>query len=380
MRFGFKQKKIDHTKDIGPAKDLKEKIRILQNKISNLDKEKLFLLESLPNIPMDDVPDGDDESGNVVLRKCGNLPDFNFSPKDHVELGEGLGLIDTQTAAEVSGSRFSYLFGDAALLELALVSYAVRVLTDEEVIKKIGQQVCPDYPVGTFTPVVPPQMIRPEVFKRMGRLEPKEERYHIPSDDLYLIGSAEHTLGPMFMDKIIPESKLPLRFVGFSTSFRREAGSYGKDTRGILRVHQFDKLEMESFTIPADSEKEQKFIVGIQEYLMTSLGLPYQVVSICTGDMGAPDARQIDLETWMPGQGRYRETHTSDLMTDYQSRRLNTRYKSKDGALHYVHMNDATAIAVGRIIVAILENYQTAEGKVEVPALLQSFLGKKIIG
>ncbi|HUZ92396.1 MAG TPA: aminoacyl--tRNA ligase-related protein, partial [Candidatus Paceibacterota bacterium] len=210
--------------------------------------------------------------------------------------------------------------------------------------------------------------------------EPKEERYYIPSDDAYLVGSAEHTLGPLHMDETIPEENLPLRYVGFSTAFRREAGSYGKDTKGILRVHQFDKIEIESFTLPEYAVTEQDFIVAIQENMMWELELPYQVVQICTGDMGGPDARQIDIETWIPSQGKYRETHTSDYMGDYQARRLNTKVKRKSGKTEFVHMNDATAFAIGRTLIAIMENYQTKDGKIEVPKVLQKYLGKKVIG
>lgn len=207
----------------------------------------------------------------------------------------------------------------------------------------------------------------------MARLEPKDERYYVQSDDLYLVGSAEHTLGPLHMDKVLKEEELPVRYIGYSTAFRREAGSYGKDMKGILRVHQFDKLEMESFSLPEDSVNEQNFFVAIQEYLMQELKVPYRVVQICTGDMGGPDARQIDIECWMPGQNRYRETHTSDLMTDYQARRLNTKVKRKNGT-EFVHMNDATAIAVGRTIIAIMENYQTENGTVKIPKALQKYM------
>ncbi|MEK7129446.1 MAG: aminoacyl--tRNA ligase-related protein, partial [Patescibacteria group bacterium] len=189
----------------------------------------------------------------------------------------------------------------------------------------------------------------------------------------------EHTLGPLHMNETIEEGKLPLRYVGFSTSFRREAGSYGKDTKGIFRVHQFDKLEMESFTVPEDSIKEQDFFIAVQEYLMQSLEIPYQVVMICTGDMGAPDARQLDIESWIPSEGKYRETHTSDLMTDFQARRLNTKVRKKDGKTEFVHMNDATAFAVGRTLIAILENYQQKDGSIRVPKVLQSFIGKDVI-
>jgi seryl-tRNA synthetase len=221
-------------------------------------------------------------------------------------------------------------------------------------------------------------MIKPEIFRRMARLSDadKDERYYLQQDDAFLIGSAEHTLGPIHVDSTLTENQLPLRYIGFSTSFRREAGSYGKDTGGLFRVHQFDKLEMESFTVPEDSHTEQDFIVAVQEYLVHSLGIPYQLIAICTGDMGKPDARQLDINSWLPGQNKYRETHTSDLMTDYQARRLETKVKRKTGETQYAHMNDATAIAIGRFIIAILENYQQADGSVKIPEVLVPFMGK----
>jgi seryl-tRNA synthetase len=194
-----------------------------------------------------------------------------------------------------------------------------------------------------------------------------------------LVGSAEHTLGPMHMDKIFSENELPLRYVGYSTAFRREAGSYGKDTKGILRQHQFDKLEMEVFSLPENSVQEQNLLVAIQEYVLQKLNLPYQVVMVCTGDMGFPDNRQMDVETWMAGQGKYRETHSSDLTTNFQSRRLNTRVKRTDGKVEFVHMNDATVIAIGRILIAIMEDYQQEDGTIKIPEVLQKYLGKEFI-
>ena len=364
--------------DIKRASEIKRELKNLEPQLKNIEKQLNTLLRQLPNLIHPDVPPGKDETENKVMRKWGKPTKFSFKPKDHLELGENLGVIDVETASEVAGSGFGYLKGDAALLEFALVQYAFSVLSDEKILKIIADKVSKGYNSKPFTPVVPPVMIRPDVMDKMARLEPKEERYHILGDDLYLVGSAEHTLGPMHMDEIIPEEELPIRYVGFSTSFRREAGSYGRDTRGILRVHQFDKIEIESFTTPENSVVEQDFIVGIQEYLMQSLKIPYQVIAICAGELGAPDYRQIDIEVWLPGQGRYRETHTSDLMTDYQARRLNTRFKGDSGT-EFVHMNDATVFAIGRTIIAILENYQQKDGSVKVPAPLVPYVGKKII-
>ncbi|MBI4457636.1 serine--tRNA ligase, partial [Candidatus Uhrbacteria bacterium] len=306
---------------------------------------------------------------------------FSFKVKDHMALGEALGLIDSERAAEVAGTRFTYLLGDLVLLQYALVRLAFSVLTDKSELEKVIAKAGLNASAAAFVPVVPPLMIRPEVMERMARLEPRDERYHIPSDDVYLIGSAEHTLGPLHMDDTLKEAELPKRYVAFTPAFRREAGSYGKDTRGILRVHQFDKIEMESFSLPEQSRAEQDLFVAIQEHLMSSLGIPYRVVQVCTGDMGGPDSRQIDIEAWMPGQDRYRETHTSDLMTDYQARRLNTRVRRGQGGTEFVHMNDATVLAIGRVLIAIMENYQREDGTIAIPDVLVPFMdGKKVIG
>lgn len=344
------------------------------------------ILVSIPNIPSSDTPVGKDESENVVARSWGEPTRFDFKPFDHVDLGKKLDIIDVELSSKVSGSRFNYLKNETVLLEFALIQLGIKTLTDEKLLADIASKVNrynTERSIVTkpFVPVVPPVMVKSEVYRRMGRLteENKEDKYSFPEDDLYLIGSAEHTLIPMHMDEVIEEEKLPLRYVGFSTAFRREAGTYGKDTRGIIRVHQFDKLEMVSFTLPHDSDNEQMFFVAIQEYLMQSLGLPYQVMRICTGDMTAPDARQIDINTWMPGQNQYRETHTSDMNTDFQSRGLNTKFKRKDGTKEFAHTNDATVFAIGRMLIAIMENYQQKDGSIKVPEVLIPYVGKEVI-
>ncbi len=364
------------AKEISNLKDRKEALKALEEQKRVIDVKFLELMYQIPNIPLSDVPIGHDETQNKVLKKWGDIPQFKFTPKDHLDLGQTLGIIDIQSAAKISGARFSYLKRAGALLEFALINFAFSILTSEKKLKKIADSRKGHSP-KPFVPVIPPVMIRPDVFAKMGRLseEDKEERYYLQKDDLYLVGSAEHTLGPMHMDQTFNQSDLPVRYLGFSTSFRREAGSYGRDTRGILRVHQFDKIEMESFTSPEDSRTEQDFFVAIQEYLMQALEIPYQVVLVCTGEMAKPDARQIDLETWMPGQGKYRETHTSDLMTDFQARRLNTKLRRKDGITEFAHMNDATAFAIGRTLIAILENYQQSDGSVVIPKVLREFVG-----
>lgn len=376
------QKKLGAERKIEEAKKLKVEILKTEEKIKSIEEKRLELARQIPNLLHANVPDGKDESENKVIRTWGNPPKFTFKPLDHVELGLKLGIIDSERAVKISGARFTYLKGGAALLQFAIIQHTLATLTDPKKMKKIASTVEKGYNPKPFVPVVPPVMIKPEPYIRMARLSPadKDERYYLQQDDAYLIGSAEHTLGSMYMDETLKEEDLPIRYIGYSTSFRREAGSYGKDMKGILRMHQFDKLEMESFTTPEMSEREQKLFVAVQEYLLQSLELPYQVVQICTGDMGKPDANQIDIETWMPGQNRYRETHTADLMTDYQTRRLNTKVRRTDGSSVYAHTNDATAFAIGRILIAIIENYQTKEGAIAIPKVLRPYMGglKKI--
>jgi seryl-tRNA synthetase len=360
---------------------LKAGMQELEDRFKTATEEWTKLMLAVPNLPSPDTPEGPDESGNQVIREWGTPPTFPFTPKAHWDLGKDLDLIDTEKAGEVSGARFAYLKGDLALLQFALLQFALKVLsTKSELEKVIAEAKLEGVSAKPFVPVIPPVMVRTEVMGRMARLHPMDERYVLEKDDLVLVGSAEHTLGPIHMDEVIPEEKLPLRYVGYSTAFRREAGAAGKDTRGILRQHQFDKLEMESFSRPEDGYKEQELFVAIQEYLMRSLGLPYRVMLICTGDMGKPDQRQFDIETWMPGQDTYRETHTADYMGSYQARRLNTRLKDANGELTQVHMNDATAFAVGRTLIAIMENYQQEDGTIRVPEVLVPYVGKEILG
>jgi len=358
---------------------IKKETALIEAKLPDLEREFMALMIAMPNIPSADTPIGKDDSENKVLRETSDKPKFDFKPKEHWELGAALDLIDNERAANVTGPRFTYLKGDLALMQFALIQFALDILTSADTLEKIKNDAGINITNKAFMPVIPPVFIKPAVLNRMARLEPRDERYHTEADDLYLIGSAEHTLGAMHMDEIIPAENLPVRYVGYSTAFRREAGAAGKDTRGILRMHQFDKLEMESFCLPEQSYQEQDFFVAIQEYIMSKLGLPTRVVICCTGDMGDPDHRHLDLETWMPGQDKYRETHSADLMTSYQSRRLNTRFKRKDDKPDFVHMNDATAIAIGRTLIAIMENYQRADGSIKIPEVLQKYMGKSVI-
>ena len=373
------RKEAAQAKDVERGRELKAQSGELESALAAAETHANALLLRVPNLPSDDTPIGKDDSENVVLRKWGEPRAFDFEPKDHMAIGAALGIIDSEKAVAVAGARFTYLKGDLVLLQMALTNFVFSILTHEGILKTIIDQSGLPVPSTPFTPISPPLMIRPDVFQRMARLEPRDERYHIPSDDAFLIGSAEHTLGPLHMDETLRESELPRRYVAFTPAFRREAGSYGKDTKGILRLHQFDKIEMESFSLPEAGIDEQNFFVAIQEHLMRALGLPHQVVMTCTGDQGDPDARHLDIETWMPGEAKYRETHSADYMTDFQARRLATKVKRADGTSQFVHMNDATAVAMGRTLIAILENYQQADGSVTVPEVLVPYMGKDVM-
>ena len=367
------------VQDIETGKRLKSESEQLEPAGKAAEKKFLALMLQVPNLPSPDTPVGPDESANQVLRQVGEKPKFNFPAKDHQELGLALGLIDTETAGKIAGARFAYLKGDLVLLQFALIQFCFSLLTAGDDLAEIARAAGLSIPVTPFTPVLPPVFVKPAVQNRMARFLTPEEHYLFPNDDLMLIGSAEHTLGPLHMDETLAEKRLPIRYVGYSTAFRREAGAAGQDTKGILRQHQFDKLEMETLCLPEQSIQEQNFLVAIQEHILTALGLPYQVVAVATGDLGFPDYRQIDLETWLPGQNRYRETHSADLTGSFQARRLNTRVRRADGKIEPVHMNDATVLALGRTFVAIMENYQTAEGRVRVPTVVHTYLDKTVI-
>ena len=363
---------IAEAKTAGPK--LKEELKELTETYQTIDQELLTLLKQVPNLPSSDVPPGTSEDDNVVVKTVGDKPSFDFAPKNHWQLAEAHDLIDKERAAKVAGARFAYLKGDLLKLHFALLHFAMAILTDEKTLQHIAAEAGLKVSPKPFTLILPPLMIRTEPYDAMDRLEPREERYKIEGEELWLQGSAEHVLGSMHAGEIIPEESLPLRYAGYATSFRREAGSYGKDMEGIVRMHQFDKLEMESLTTAETSRSEHDFLIAIQEYLMRKLGLPYRVLLKCIADIGKPNARGVDIDAWLPGQNRYRETHTADYMTDYQARRLQTRVRRKTGALELVHTNDATALSQ-RPLIAILENYQQADGSVKIPEVLQTYTG-----
>jgi len=353
----------EKNKIILEMKELDRNSDRLDKNLKDLDKKFHKLICRIPNICLEGVPVGREEDSKVI-EKVGKKTEFDFKEKDYMEIGEKLGLIDVKRAAKIAGTRFGFLKGKAVLLEFALISFVFDILT------KKG-----------FIPVIPPVMIKSEMAMGMGFIQQTddEEAYYLPKDDLYLTATSEQSLGSMHAGEIFSEKDLTRRYAGFSTCFRREAGSYGKDTKGIFRVHQFDKIEMFSFAKPEDSEKEHRFLLKTQKELMDKLKLPYQVVNIASGDLGLPAAKKYDIEVWIPSENRYRETHSTSNCTDFQARRLNIRYKDKKGKLCLVHTLNGTAFAVGRIIIAILENYQQKDGSVKVPEVLQKYLNFKEI-
>ena len=360
-----KQKTLGEEKKIEEAKKIKIEIQYLEEEERNINKKRQELLLKIPNLPDDSALAGQSEKDNSVVKEVGEKPQFDFEPKDHMELGVSLNLINTEIAARVAGARFGYLLNEAALMEFGLITLAMKEAVKEG-----------------FTPVVPPVMAKSEIMREMGKGKFLEEgeAFYLPADDLYLVGSAEHTIGPLHMGDILKEEVLPKRYIGFSTAFRREAGSYGKDTKGILRVHQFDKVEMFSFSDPKFSKEEHAFLLSMQERFISLLKLPYRVVEVCTGDMTFGDARQFDVEIWIPSQKTYRETNSCSNTTDYQARGINARLRRKNGEIEFLHMLNATGIAIGRILIAIMENFQTKEGNIKVPEVLQPYVGKELIG
>lgn len=350
--------------EIQQAQALKTQIKKIEPNLEQTERELQGLMLQVPNLPADEVPVGKDEKDNVVLREVGKKPKFSFKPKDYLTLAEKIDLIDVKRAAKTSGTRFGYLKREAALLEFALINLAFDALAKEK-----------------FIPVIPPVMLKSEMARGMGYLEQgdKEDAYYLPKDDLYLVGTSEQSIGVMHADEVFAEKDLPRRYAGFSTCFRREAGSYGKDTKGIMRVHQFDKIEMFSFCHPQKSAAEHQFLLKMEERLMQLLKIPYRVIQMCTADIAHPQAAKYDIEAWLPGQNQYRETHSTSTCTDFQARRLNIRYRSKKG-LEFVHTLNGTAFAIGRMLIAIIENYQQKDGSVAVPKALQKYTGFKKIG
>lgn len=349
------QQKIDAIND---AAVYSERVRKIKPELEAAEKEYRELALGLPNPPLDDVISGKSDKDNTVNRKWGEPTKFDFKPLDHVQLGEKLNLIDIERAAKIAGSRNYFLKNQAVILEFALIQYVMKLLVEEG-----------------FQPMVPPILLNQPAMEGAGYLPDGEEEIYKTQDNTYLAGTSEQPLAGYHTGEIIDGKDLPLRYCGFSSCFRREAGSYGKDVRGILRVHQFDKVEMFSFVKPEDSKKEHEYLVGLEEKIIQNLKIPYQIVNICTGDLGAPAAKKFDLESWMPGENNYRETHSCSNCTDFQARRLNIRYRDEKGKIETLHTLNGTAVAIGRTLIAILENYQQKDGSVKVPDVLKEFTG-----
>lgn len=363
---------------IAKARALRDELSKMENDLAEKRSAFLSLFKNIPNIPTDDTPIGHSEEENRVTRQWGSPRNFGFAPKNHYEIALHQGWIDKERAAKVAGARFAYLKGDLVKLQFALISLVFDKLTDETFIAEIVKSNGLNVSTRPFEPILPPYMIRTQIYDSMDRLEPTEERYKIEGQDLWLQGSAEHVLGSMHAEEIFEEVDIPIRYLGYATSFRSEAGAAGKDMEGIIRLHQFDKIEMESFSTSDTAHEEHLFLSAIQERLMQLIGIPYQKLLKCTFDIGKPNAKGSDIEAWLPGQDKYRETHTADYMTDYQARRLNTRVRRTDGSLEFIHTNDATAFACGRTMVAIIENYQNEDMSVDIPAALRPYMGGRI--
>jgi seryl-tRNA synthetase len=344
---------------------LKETIESGKAELEQVEADLRGIVSGLPNLPDPDAPDGMTEEDALVLREEGEPPSFDFAPRDHLEIGTGLGLIDMEAGARVSGSRFAYIKGDLVLLELALVRFALDLVRGE------GHE-----------PVVPPVLVREEALVGTGFLPgDRDQIYEVPKDDLFLVGTSEVPLAALHADEILEADRLPLRYAGFSTCFRREAGAAGRDTRGIFRVHQFDKVEMFSFVEPSESAAEHERLLAIEERILAELEIPYRVVNVAAGDLGAPAAKKYDCEAWIPSQGRYRELTSCSNTTDYQARRLGCRYRSGDDeAPQAVHTLNGTAVAVGRTMIALIENRQEQDGGFTLPTILHSYGSPEKIG
>lgn len=364
---------------IAEGKHIKETLASLEKELEPTENTFMEILKAVPNVPLDMVPVGATEDENVVMKQVGDKPDFSFEPKNHAQIAEAKGWLDKERAVKVAGSRFIYSKGDLVLLEFALWQYGFSVLTNQDILQDIIKTNGLTLSSKPFVPVLPPAVAKKEVFEATGRLNKEEQTYKIEDEDLWLNASAEHTMAPMYMDEIIPAEDLPLRYVGYTTAFRREAGTYGKDTEGLFRLHQFNKLEMECFTDAKTSFDEHLFQIAIQEYFMQQLKIPYQVLEKCTADIGRPNAKGVDIEAWLPSQNTYRETHTADHITDYQTRAMKTRVRHTDGSVQFAHTNDATAFSQ-RPLIAIIENFQQEDGNVAVPEVLWPYMGgKKVI-
>jgi len=360
-----RQRGEEAAEQMAAVAELKQTIESGKAELEQVNADLQRVVTGLPNLPDPDAPEGMTEEDAVVLREEGERPSFDFEPRDHLEIGSELALIDMEAGARVSGSRFAYLKGDLVLLELALVRFALDLVREE------GHE-----------PVIPPVLVREEALVGTGFLPgDRDQIYEVPKDELFLVGTSEVPLAALHADEILTADQLPIRYAGFSPCFRREAGAGGRDTRGIFRVHQFDKVEMFSFVEPSKSAEEHERLLAIEERILAELEIPYRVVNVAAGDLGAPAAKKYDCEAWIPSQGRYRELTSCSNTTDYQARRLACRYRpNEDEAPEPVHTLNGTAVAVGRTMIALIENRQEREGGFTLPTILHSYGSPARIG
>ncbi len=360
-----KRNKIaDEKKFSEEGKIIKEQLKDKEPELDMIFKEYSETLQKIPNLPSDKAPIGKNDKDNVEVRKWGTPAKFKFEPKSHIELGKSLGILDFETGAKVTGSQFFFLYGDGALLELALTRYALEKLSEHG-----------------FLPVITPDLAKSRYYLGTGYMPKGDEAqtYTIEGEDLGLIATAEVTLAGSHADEVIPEEKLPLKYAGYSHCFRQEAGAYGKYSKGLYRVHEFSKVEMFIYCKPEESDKFHELILKMEEEIYQELGLPYRVIEMCTGDLGAMAARKYDVEVWMPGRGDYGEVTSTSNCTDYQARNLNIKFRRKTGETEYLHMLNGTAIVMSRVPLAILENFQQKDGSIKIPEVLQKWMGKDVI-
>jgi seryl-tRNA synthetase len=362
--IGKRKSKGEQTAELeGKVKEIKEKIEGLEDKLSKVEEQLKGVMLSIPNIPHQSVPVGKDETENVEVRRWGVPRDFDFEPKAHYEIGEALGILDFERGASLAGSRFTVMWGWGAKLERALINFMLDFHTSRG-----------------YKEVWVPHLVKPEILEGTGQL-PKfeEDLYFCERDGLYLIPTAEVPLTNLFRDTILEEKDLPIYLTAYTPCYRREAGAYGKDIRGIIRQHQFDKVELVKIVHPDTSDEELEKLTADAEEILKLLGLPYRVVALCTGDLGFASAKTYDIEVWFPSQNKYREISSCSNCTDFQARRMNTRFKDSEGRKRFVHTLNGSGLAVGRTLAAILENYQQKDGSVVVPEVLRDYLKAEVI-
>lgn len=358
------RKQAAQKKDIKEGKKIKDKLNKYDGDLREVMQEFEENLEQIPNLLSKDVPDGKDEGDNEQIRLWGKKTKFDFKPKDHIQIGKNLGIIDEERAAKVSGHGFYFLKDEGALLELALINWAIHFLVNKG-----------------YIPVITPELVRKKFVEGTGYLPRREnpDIYKIEGENLYLSATAEIPLAGLHADEILNDQDLPTSYVGFSTAFRKESGSYGKYSKGLFRVHQFDKLEMFKIVKPEDADAAFREIVSLEEQIFQALEIPYRVVNVCSGDMSAAAYLKYDLEYWSPVDQKYRELTSASNTTQFQARRLNIKYRKKDGTTALVSTLNGTAVAISRTLIAILENFQQKSGSVKIPKVLHEYLRKDII-